>query len=562
MGGLLLFVALAGAALSAPKEEPAVPGYADAPSSTTATTLHVAPTGVDSPACGSDVTPCRTIQQAVNLAPGYPDYDLIKIAAGTYTGVFTRSNRIGPSEPTLTQVVFIVGKRLNLQGGFTVTNWSDPDPVHNPTILDAQRRGRVMFIGAARVTLSGLQLVNGRADRRNGGGIYIHANALVTVIDSIIAHNQAIGDSGGLTGGGKGGGIYQDPMNPASFQASLVLQDTLLTDNWAIGGDGTSGSCWGGAGGGGAGLGGGIFNSGGEVRLVNTTLSGNRAVGGNGSPFGLWTDCQSSDGVGGNGGGAGGAGQWGTTAGAPGGFGGGGGGGGSSCYGCEDIPPSGGAGGVGGFGGGGGGHGDFVSAQPASGGFGAGAGSVDGGGGAGIGGGLFNYQGAVSVVNTTIAGNTARGGAAGNSDYWPNSPAENGRGVGGGIFNLSGTFSLSNTIILSNVADVNSDCGVVGGDTNATTGAYNLIRPAGGCPTGQSDVVTTRAELGPLTDNGGPSPTHALVANSPARNAADITQCPYTDQRGFRRPGPRCDIGAFEGNAWPHWYFLLMVQRQ
>ena len=60
--------------------------------------------------------------------------------------------------------------------------------------------------------------------------------------------------------------------------------------------------------------------------------------------------------------------------------------------------------------------------------------------------------------------------------------------------------------------------------------------------------------LGPLADNGGPTPTHALSAASPAVNAGNPNvlgsggaSCAATDQRGIDRPsGLRCDIGAFE----------------
>jgi hypothetical protein len=51
--------------------------------------------------------------------------------------------------------------------------------------------------------------------------------------------------------------------------------------------------------------------------------------------------------------------------------------------------------------------------------------------------------------------------------------------------------------------------------------------------------------LGPLADNGGPTPTMALPADSPAINAAAPALAPATDQRGLPR-GALPDIGAFE----------------
>jgi hypothetical protein len=50
----------------------------------------------------------------------------------------------------------------------------------------------------------------------------------------------------------------------------------------------------------------------------------------------------------------------------------------------------------------------------------------------------------------------------------------------------------------------------------------------------------------PLANNGGSTPTHALLEGSPAADGAG-PGCPATDQRGISRPqGLRCDIGAFE----------------
>jgi hypothetical protein len=61
------------------------------------------------------------------------------------------------------------------------------------------------------------------------------------------------------------------------------------------------------------------------------------------------------------------------------------------------------------------------------------------------------------------------------------------------------------------------------------------------------DLVNANPLLGPLANNGGPTDTLALVANSPAVNAADPGACSGADQRGVSRPQQgACDIGAFE----------------
>ena len=58
--------------------------------------------------------------------------------------------------------------------------------------------------------------------------------------------------------------------------------------------------------------------------------------------------------------------------------------------------------------------------------------------------------------------------------------------------------------------------------------------------------------LGPLTDNGGPTPTMLPGAGSPAIEAGTNETCAKQDQRGGARPAPgggQCDIGAVEVNS-------------
>lgn len=68
---------------------------------------------------------------------------------------------------------------------------------------------------------------------------------------------------------------------------------------------------------------------------------------------------------------------------------------------------------------------------------------------------------------------------------------------------------------------------------------------------GTTNVTTTDPVLGPLADHGGQTFTHALLAGSPARDAA-TGACPATDQRGVPRPqGSACDVGAYEAGGKP-----------
>ena len=62
-----------------------------------------------------------------------------------------------------------------------------------------------------------------------------------------------------------------------------------------------------------------------------------------------------------------------------------------------------------------------------------------------------------------------------------------------------------------------------------------------------TNLVDTDPKLGPLQDNGGPTQTRALAADSPAIDYVKINTGVIVDQRGFTRPvGPWADIGAYE----------------
>ncbi len=133
------------------------------------------------------------------------------------------------------------------------------------------------------------------------------------------------------------------------------------------------------------------------------------------------------------------------------------------------------------------------------------------------GGGIYNLNGSLTVSNSTIAGNTAV--------------------HGGGIWNASALFLKNNILIDNGVADCfNSASGTIAINVN------NLIED-GSC----SPDYTFDPMLGILTDNGGPTMTMALPAESPAIDVGDDVFCEATDQRGVSRPqGDHCDVGAYE----------------
>jgi len=83
-----------------------------------------------------------------------------------------------------------------------------------------------------------------------------------------------------------------------------------------------------------------------------------------------------------------------------------------------------------------------------------------------------------------------------------------------------------------------------------------------------TDATWTDPKLGPLQDNGGFTHTFALLDGSPAIDAANLTGCPSTDQRGYFRAADgdgngtrRCDIGALELNGYPYGVYLPLLVR-
>jgi uncharacterized repeat protein (TIGR01451 family) len=387
-----------------------------------------------------------------------------------------------------------------------------------------------------------------------GGWIYV-LTGTVTLTDDILSHGAATGGFGGV------GGFPSGP----SVTKTVTSTGTKFKYKYPVSGDGGVG---------GYAFGGGLYIAGGNVALIDDSLIGNQAQGEQG-------------GVGGGlgGGGAGGA---------------GGGGYGGGVYVAGGVVTmtndtlSGDAlnsssneaiGGVGGSGG--------YGAYHTSGGHPGGAG---GAGGDAFGGGLFVANGIVSLTNDTLgnnstyAGNGGHGGDGGTGYNTKGSkvlvPAGNGgnggNGMGGGLYFLTGTLSLANTLIAQNSVALGN--GGEGGYGNAvhsfgptgsagaegsvsgpdvfgspTSSDHDLIgntSGSGGFSASNGDILNP-AVVGLATyfnqlPYGGPIPTLALLAGSPAIDAGDSAApgLPATDEQGFARiVGAAVDIGAYEYGA-------------
>lgn len=146
-------------------------------------------------------------------------------------------------------------------------------------------------------------------------------------------------------------------------------------------------------------------------------------------------------------------------------------------------------------------------------------------------GGAIRTSSNTTIVNSTIAGNTAGF-------------------VGGG---LAGPANVKNTLIANNTGGnewhIQQNCTSVvsnqGGNIQypqKTTGNWNDYE----CFGGQTAV---NPQLMALGNYGGPTQTMALPAGSPAVNGGVNSGCPAADQRGYLRQDGQCDVGAFELGA-------------
>jgi Bacterial Ig-like domain (group 3)/Putative Ig domain len=283
--------------------------------------------------------------------------------------------------------------------------------------------------------------------------------------------------------------------------ATLTLKSIWIANGRALGGNGggVAAATAANGGGGGAGIGGAIYNFGGTLNLVQSTLSGNTAQGGNGGSGGPFINFYSGGGggsVGGNGGNvvvttsataAGGAGVGGNggdsvvggglggpnqagaqaAGGANGTLGGGGGGGTSFANpGGNGLAAS----TISGFGGGGGGASGNVAG---AGGFGAGGGASASNAG-GSNGGAGGFGGGGGGANLGTAGVGGFFGGSGGKGTGTGTGGGGGGGLGGAIFNNGGTVNIINSTLTGNVA--------VGGSagTNSVSGSPATAGSAAG----------------------------------------------------------------------------------
>ncbi len=218
---------------------------------------HVAPGGD----CGGAMPCYGSVQAAVDAVDDADD--VVKVAAGAYTGVTER-------------------------GGDTTTDWTTSNPVSYPTWLDAQKQGRVLYVaGDVSVTVEGLRITGGNSSGLGGvpevnrgggvlvvtatvmmsnnqvlsntahlgGGLCFYNSAHAALTDNIISNNQTRGDWNGA------GGLYFYNSPIATLTANTISNNTATRV-----GSGTKG------------CGGAAFNYSHNATLIGNTISANHTA--------------------------------------------------------------------------------------------------------------------------------------------------------------------------------------------------------------------------------------------------------------------------------------------
>jgi hypothetical protein len=422
-----------------------------------------------------------------------------------------------PGDDTIT---FAVTGTINLTSALPAlsTNLAIQGPGPTSLTVLGPSSFRIFFVSrGATVGLSGLTIAGGLASGADGGGIY-NAGTL-TLSNSILSGNTATldsshrihGDGGGIFNDGtltlsnstlsgntaqvEGGGIF------SNYRTTLALSNSTLSDNTADYGGGifngfgtltlSNSTLSGNSVNGSLGDGGGIDNFLGKLTLNNSTLSGNTATNRGGGIFNAGTLTLNNSTLSGN------------TATSGGGI------HNQYYYNTYGIP-------------------DFNYAEVT-----VSNSTISGNtaNGSDTAGGISNKNGYVQLLNSTLANNTASSSSNTGSQIWT-SPY--------------GAFWLQNSILSG--SDSGPNAFAEPGGRMFFSGGHNLSSDGSGNLTGPGDLRNVNPLLGPLQDNGGPTQTMALLAGSPALDAADPAQRGVADQRGVVRSG---GVSAWSGRGRP-----------
>ncbi|QDV83430.1 Calx-beta domain-containing protein [Planctomycetes bacterium TBK1r] len=457
--------------------------------------INVAPIIVDTLVDESDgdfSTGDLSLREAVEISELNPAPDEIVFAPGLSGGTIT-----------------LTGGELSASGALTVTG-----PGASLLTVSGGNQSRIFnFTSSADVLLDGLTLVDGHT---NGSGGAIFSQGDLEIRSSVISNNTS----------GAGGGI-----NHSASSKRLVIADTIIEGN-------TSNSSGGG------------LTSSGPTEISNTSITNNQAITVGGGMYSyITTTTLTNTIIDGN-----------TSVIRSG-------GGVYQYLGTLNVVDS------------------SIANNQAQ-------GTTSGG----LGGGIAVDSGTLLVRGSTIAGNTSvnKGGGIdyadrnGSSSFSVINSTISGNttnGEGGGISVGEGNLNLTHSTVTANTAPAGFGSGIandtrssgriarsfinssiVAGNTNSDIDSingspasvvsqnFNLIG-TGNVSSNFNMSSDTNGVVAPgldiLADNGGPTPTHALLAGSPAIDGGDTFSAEAFDQRGTGFPrlvGSNVDIGSFEAS--------------
>ena len=211
-------------------------------------------------------TNARIVQQMVD-----------EVAAGSTVKVAGNCTGVAGSDPW----TLVINKSVTLEGGYSTADtetWSNPDPVENPTVLDAKSLGGVVHISTSNtdVTLRYLTITGGQ--RSNYAGVLVNQGARAIVEYCTIKDNHAASWGGGLSNYSgtltATGNLIKDntayrAAGVFNNKGAAIVPVLLMRNNTVTGNEATATANVGG--------GGGIYNTNGEALLQFNTVIGNTA---------------------------------------------------------------------------------------------------------------------------------------------------------------------------------------------------------------------------------------------------------------------------------------------
>jgi hypothetical protein len=165
-------------------------------------------------------------------------------------------------------------------------------------------------------------------------------------------------------------------------------------------------------------------------------------------------------------------------------------------------------------------------------------------------GGIGTVNSTVTIADSTVSGNSATpggaDGAAGIAAYYGDLTVENSTVTGndggsgsGGVYAKDINPSLYSSIVAGNTGATSNDVRTETGTSGAGTfvnAKYSLIGDSSGFTLGGNstdNILDKDPLLGPLADNGGPTPTHKPAGNSPVIDKGKNYNGTGNDQRGM-----------------------------